>query len=484
MSRAILVDFPSEIPKVHNRFSNQDEALNNEGYDSKGSLPYFTDYDVDDMEGYNELSIGVDEPTPPPPPVAPTVFTVESLMRLPVKELKEELKKRGRSTTGEKTKLRACLKEAIELNVPIALGNEAPCHESMSGLDVTARWEMLTPNEFPVPEPENVDLSPWPPTERDATINWKYGFRETFVQVPFTGTTKKMAYVCPEGMNANRKKTQRKRKRSPTQFSRPRMPVGPRKVGGPNTAFLRQYGLDKMSHPMDWFTAFMPLTPDANLEDLAIANMKGDKTTKFAVSNWTAYLNTKAMLNNSGEEGHIFAGKHRPFTNKDIVAMLGMYIIDGLAPSPQLTQKMQPQLKQPTHGNDKVASSIGMGYQQKHRSFPHFFACQDLLTTPPPKDQCPNFKVDEFFRWLRYISKEAWLLGEDFSMDEQTTKMQGKCIRLVVERLSGWVMGIRATALPMTATLGTRKRRRERLPRRQGVLSRRLSSGAISCLWT
>ena len=68
MSRAILVDFPSEIPKVHNRFSNQDEALNNEGYDSKGSLPYFTDYDVDDMEGYNELPIGVDEPPTSPHP--------------------------------------------------------------------------------------------------------------------------------------------------------------------------------------------------------------------------------------------------------------------------------------------------------------------------------------------------------------------------------------------------------------------------------
>ena len=131
-------------------------------------------------------------------------------MRLPVKELKEELKKRGQSTTGEKEELRARLKEAIELNVPIASGNEAPCHESMSGLDVTARWEMLTPNEFPVPEPENVDLSHRPPTERDATINRKYGFRETFIQVPFTENTEKMAYVCPEGTNTNRKKTQRR----------------------------------------------------------------------------------------------------------------------------------------------------------------------------------------------------------------------------------------------------------------------------------
>ena len=89
----------------------------------------------------------------------------------------------------------AHLKEAIELNVPIALSNKAPCHESMSGLDVMARWEMLTPNEFSVPKPKNVDSIHRPPTKRDATINRKYGFRETFVRVLCTGTAKKMAFV-------------------------------------------------------------------------------------------------------------------------------------------------------------------------------------------------------------------------------------------------------------------------------------------------
>ena len=145
-------------------------------------------------------------------------------MRLPVKELKEELKKRGQSTTGEKEELWARLKEAIELNlnVPIASGNEAPHHKSMSGLDVTARRELLTPNEFPVPELGSVDSSHQPSIKRDATINQKYSFREIFVRVPFTGTTKKMAYICLEGTNANQKKTQRKRKKSQTRQIVPR----------------------------------------------------------------------------------------------------------------------------------------------------------------------------------------------------------------------------------------------------------------------
>jgi hypothetical protein len=47
--------------------------------------------------------------------------------------------------------------------------------------------------------------------------------------------------------------------------------------------------------------------------------------------------------------------------------------------------------------------------------------------SPPAKDKCPTFKVDEFFRWLRHIWKEAWLLAEGFSVDKQTCKIQGKC---------------------------------------------------------
>ncbi len=170
------------------------------------------------------------------------------------------------------------------------------------------------------------------------------------------------------------------------------MPVEPRVLGGPNSDFLKRYGLNNKSHPMHWLTAFMLLTPDANKEDLAVANMKGDCRTKFAVSNWAAYSNTKVMLNGAGEEGHIFAGKHHPFTNRDTVSMLGVYILDGLAPSPQLIQRMQLQSKQPTHGNNRVAAAFGMGCQQKHRSFQYFFVCQDPFLDSSPKRQVPKLQ--------------------------------------------------------------------------------------------
>jgi hypothetical protein len=38
------------------------------------------------------------------------------------------------------------------------------------GVGRDGRWEMLTPNEYPVPEPENADLSHRPPTERESEV--------------------------------------------------------------------------------------------------------------------------------------------------------------------------------------------------------------------------------------------------------------------------------------------------------------------------
>ena len=144
-------------------------------------------------------------------------------------------------------------------------------------------------------------------------------------------------------------------------FEQSRRLTKPRVRGGPNVDFLKRYSLDETSHPMDWFLALMLMTPTMNQEDPAAANVKGDKTTVFAVSNWTAYSNTKTIMCNAGEPGSIYAGRFKPFKNKDISAMLAVYIIDGLAPSPQLTWKMQDQEHQPTQGNDRIAGpSLGL----------------------------------------------------------------------------------------------------------------------------
>ncbi len=132
--------------------------MNDEGYDSKGGLPFFADESDNNGDAYIEPLVNNGPPaaTPSPPePAATTLLTVESVMRLNVTQLKDELKKRGRLCVGRKSDLQDCLKEAILNNVPVSSGNEPPCQECMAGLDITARWELLTPKDEPIPLPEN-----------------------------------------------------------------------------------------------------------------------------------------------------------------------------------------------------------------------------------------------------------------------------------------------------------------------------------------
>jgi hypothetical protein len=58
--------FPSTIPILENRFFNQNSELNDDGYDSKGGLPFFADKEVDDPIKYSEepLEDTVDGPLP------------------------------------------------------------------------------------------------------------------------------------------------------------------------------------------------------------------------------------------------------------------------------------------------------------------------------------------------------------------------------------------------------------------------------------
>jgi hypothetical protein len=152
----------------------------------------------------------------------------------------------------------------------------------MTGLDVTAEWVLLDPDPIPVPEPQNDDDTLRPPTERDAPVNPKYKYKETFEHHPFLGTTEDMTYMASY-RSPMKKKGQKKRKLSPTKQNSTNH--AERVMGGPSAAFLKKHGLDEYSHPMDWWTSLMPLTPADNKEDTYEVNVKGDRVSKFSVAN-------------------------------------------------------------------------------------------------------------------------------------------------------------------------------------------------------
>jgi hypothetical protein len=337
-----------------------------------GGLPFFANKEVDNPDEYFEATLrdDVEEPTPAAPSTlapagagaaAAEQLRVEGIPSLKVKDLKEELRKRGRSNAGKKAELQAQLREAIINNVPVAVGNEPPRHESMLGLDVMLEWVLLTPKDEPFSQPVNDDASLRTPTEMDGVTNPKFALKEKFVRDIFSGTNKKMKYANDLPSRPPKKRARKGRKLLPTRQQVVKS-TKPRVKGGPNADFLKQYGLNENSYPIYWFLALSPMTQAMNLEDPVAANVKGNKTIKFSVSvvNWTVYSNTKAMMCNAGEPGSIYLVKFKPFKNDDILAMISVYIIDGLVPSPQLAWKMQDQERQPTHDNDRIAAVIGL----------------------------------------------------------------------------------------------------------------------------
>ena len=130
--------------------------------------------------------------------------------------------------------------------------------------------------------------------------------------------------------------------------------------------------------------------------------------------------------------------------------MIGIYIIDGLTPSPtHLVLKMQPNALMVMTS----LKSVGLGCQQLQRSFRHFFGLQGPTMIPPLKEKCPNVKVDELFRWCRFVWKEAMCLAEPFSIDEQTCKMQRRVsTKLDVGSLRGLGVEFRLIVLLMMAS--------------------------------
>ena len=152
-----LASFPSSFGTLPNRFTNQNSALNDEGYDSEGNLPHVADEPNDNMEEYFEETIvegrgGGEAAVAAMMAVANEAHQLD-VMRLSVAQLKAELRKRGRGTGGNKSAMQVRLKEAIDLNVPVleeSGGNEARRPDFMTGLDVMAKWELLTRCDDPI----------------------------------------------------------------------------------------------------------------------------------------------------------------------------------------------------------------------------------------------------------------------------------------------------------------------------------------------
>jgi len=131
------------------------------------------------------------------------------------------------------------------------------------------------------------------------------------------------------------------------------------------------------SRPSDWFTALLPLKRGPS-----------DPLTVVTLNDWATYTNAKAAKANAGQPGGMYPD-WTPFSPVEIKQFIGLYIFNGISPSPQISMKFKPHHEDYVHGND------------------------------------PNWKIDPFIAHIMVVSMWAWVLGRNISCDEQTIGFKG-----------------------------------------------------------
>ena len=102
--------------------------------------------------------------------------------------------------------------------------------------------------------------------------------------------------------------------------------------------------LGPSAHTVEWFDAML-LSKQHSYEQKKNKN----KEKVSIMSDWKNYTNLKASLCHAG----IKIYKHwEDFTTVEIRRFVGLYVIDGVSPSPRVDMKFRPQSEDPVNGND------------------------------------------------------------------------------------------------------------------------------------
>ena len=138
------------------------------------------------------------------------------------------------------------------------------------------------------------------------------------------------------------------------------------------------------------------------------------------ICTWT---NHKAYLDNAEDS-------YERFTPSEIRRHLGVYILNGVAPSPQIEMKFYTQAEEPANGNDACANAFG-GHgkaSHRHKEFKKYLAFVDPRKVTPSPKVAPNWKVEPLLRHIIHISRQAINIGRWISIDEQTLGFKGRCV--------------------------------------------------------
>jgi hypothetical protein len=291
-----------------------------------------------------------------------------SLKKMTVANLRQELRIREVHfiPTLKKPDLLKRLQQALARKVKVSIfgpihtdkgttGKKKAGLNDMAGFAPGAYWEQLKPKDVPVEEPLNTirnARAPTVPENEAGSVPVKHDFAETFDRPIFSG--KKQV-----------QKTHRNNRKMFDGDGNPLMESVQRQLIMPRQDFLQKHKLTAYSDAVEFANAFF-LTWKENPYHPNLLSMH----------TLTAYTNMKASLANAGPGGNCYPD-WVDFTVDELRQHIGLYVWNGLNPSPRLEMKLQPQHLDPMHGNDYLYQHMGPKATRRHKHFRAFFACQD-----------------------------------------------------------------------------------------------------------
>ena len=121
---------------------------------------------------------------------------------------------------------------------------------------------------------------------------------------------------------------------------------------------------------------------------------------------------------------------------------LGVYILNGISPSPQAEMKFDSQKKNPMNGRDFCFKAFVLCAIRRNKEFKALFAVQDPVNPTPIRKSHPNWKIQVLLRHDIIGSKDTIFLGRSLSCDEETMEFKGRhpyILRINYKKIMLWV---------------------------------------------
>ena len=108
-----------------------------------------------------------------------------------------------------------------------------------------------------------------------------------------------------------------------------------------NKKFKEKHGLSSKSMPWDFVDSFIPFKENKRIPE----------RDHFSFEKMTRWTNNKAILSGAGSTTY---HDYKLFTARKIRQHFGIYVLNGIQPSPRVEYKFKSQRQDPVSGNDFV----------------------------------------------------------------------------------------------------------------------------------